>query len=152
MISRVLSDNNSDTEPDHSSRSRNMNRKTGLDTQAEEKIDRVDGEKDPLVVAILSKLDKKFESLNKTLIEFQTSLEYSQDDLDDMKKENRTLKNRITQLELEEKRNEAQMKTLEGRFDRLDTATRRRNLILDGITENQDGKDNFDPLLQQLFK
>ena len=43
------------------------------------------------------------------------------------------------------------MKTLEDRIDRLDTATRRKNLVLDGITENHDGKDNFGPLLQQLF-
>ena len=86
-------------------------------------------ETDPLVAAILDKLDRKFDTLHRGLSEFRTSLEYSQTDIDDLKRENKALKNRITQLELEEKRNEVQMTTLEGRLDKLDTYTKRKNLI-----------------------
>ena len=78
----------------------------------EEEIDEKEkaarGTDDPLVDAILSQLDKKFEALNRNLSSFKKSLEYSQEDIDDLRKE---IRNRITQLELEEKRNETQMKT-----------------------------------------
>ena len=106
----------------------------------------------PLVAAILSKLDKRFEGLNASFSSFRQSLEYSQEDIDDLKKENRTLRNRITQLELEEKRNETQMKSLEDRLDRVDTNMRRKNLVLEGIEETENGKDNFQSLLFQLFR
>ena len=110
------------------------------------------GTDDPLVDAILSQLDKRFEVLNKNLSSFKKSLEYSQEDIDDLKTENRTLRNRITQMELEEKRNETQLKTLEDRIDRIDTSTRRKNLVLEGIEETNNGKDNFQPLIFQLVK
>ena len=107
---------------------------------------------DPLVAAILGKLDKKFDSLTSDIKSFKDSLEFSQGDVEDLKNENRALKNRITQLELEEKRNELQLKTLEERIDRLDTSTRKKNLTLEGIDETPDGKDNFQQLLHHLFK
>ena len=109
-------------------------------------------DKDPLVTAILGKLDTKFDILNAKFDSVKTSLEFSQEDVDDLKSENRELRNKITQLELEEKRNELQFKSLESRVDRLDTNTRKKNLILDGIVETPDGKDNFQPLLYQLFR
>ena len=106
---------------------------------------------DPLVAAILGKLDKKFETLTDNIKSFRNSLEFSQGDVDELKNENRALRNRITQLELEEKRNELQLKTLEDHIERIDTSTRKKNLTLEGIEETPDGKDNFQPLLHQLF-
>ena len=80
------------------------------------------------MAAILGKLDKKFESLTSSIKPFRDSLEFSQGD--DLKNENRALRNRITQLELEEKRNELQLKTLEDCIERIDTSTRKKNLTL----------------------
>ena len=153
MIDNIL--NNDGEEGDNEQEEEGS--KTGLKPPPEESGKLEDPPKnnddaDPIVTAILDRLDSKFDFLHKGLTEFKASLEYSQKDVDDLKNENRSLKNRITQLELEEKRNEMQMTTLEGRLDKLDTYTKRKNLVLEGIEETQDGRDNFQPLFYQLTK
>ena len=130
----------------------NTNKKNGKEVKPGNNATSNPMSNDPLVTAILEGLDKKLEGLNGNVNSVKSSLQFSQSDIDNLKIKNRTLRNKITQLELEEKRNELQVKSLEGRLDRLDTSTGKRNLVLEGIEETADGKDNLHPLMFQLFK
>ena len=95
-----------------------------------------------LVNALLVKLDVKSDKLADTVKELQVSLEYSQTEIDTLKGENGLLKLRLKELEVEEHRTTYQQKRIEERIDRVDTAGRKKNLILEGVPETEGGKED----------
>ena len=97
-----------------------------------------------LVSALLNKMDVKSDNLAITVKELQVSLEYSQSEIDKLKGENTKLKQKLTDLETEERRVTYHQKRIEEKIDRVDTAGKKKNLILEGIPEIERGERRRD--------
>ena len=82
-----------------------------------------------LVSALLNKMDIKSDKLAVTVRELQVSFEYSQSEIDKLKGENSKLKLKPSDLETEDRRATYQQKRIEERIDRVDTASKKRNLV-----------------------
>ena len=65
-----------------------------------------------LVDAILGQLDKKFDAVIGSIRAIRNSIVFSQEDISEIKDGNHALRNRITQLEFEEKCNKHKLKSL----------------------------------------
>ena len=101
---------------------------------------------------VLGKIGKRFNMMEDVLDEYQISLEFSQKEIDVLKKENIQLKDKLSEIETEEKRCEFQVKDLEDKFDRLDTTIRRKNLVFEGIQEsNQGAKEDVQRLVYRVL-
>ena len=99
---------------------------------------------------VLGRVGLRFDNMEQTLEEYQVSLEFSQNEIDKLKKENRELKLKITKLEKEDRRNEYQVKDLDEKFERLDTVTRKRNLVFEGVPESD--TNNKEDTQQKIYK
>ena len=71
---------------------------------------------------------------------YKDSLQFTQHEVDLLKEENVYLKNRIEELELEEKRNGYQIQKNNEKLDKHDTMARRKNLVLEGLREKENEK------------
>ena len=111
-------------------------------------------EKFKIVDALLSRLDNRSDKLNDKVKELQVSLEFSQHEIDTVKEENQMLRQRLAELETEESRSAYQLKKVEEKIDRVDTSSRKRNLIFENVREAEGGKEDIDKtvwgLLDQL--
>ena len=103
------------------------------------------------VDSILSTLGNKSTALSNLVADLKTSLEFSQGEVEDLKTENRELKQRIMDLETEECGSTYQIGKLEEKVDRVDTTGRKKNLIIDGIPEAANGKEEIEKTIWALF-
>ena len=84
------------------------------------------------------KFDGRVRSLQQALVSYRESLEFTQREKKD---ENINLKNKIEDLEMEEKRNEYQVKKVDEKVDKQDTLSRRKNLVVERIPESSNKKE-----------
>ena len=109
------------------------------------------------VKEIITEMERKFDgrvrSLQQALVSYRESLEFTQREVDSLKDENVNLKNKIEDLEMEEKRNEYQVKKVDEKVDKQDTLSRRKNLVIKGIPEssNKKEKENLQPVIYGLM-
>ena len=66
-------------------------------------------------------IEGRFKGLQQALLDYRESLEFTQKLIDDLKKENLELRTKMGDLEMEEKRNEYQVKKMDEKLDRQDT-------------------------------
>ena len=104
-----------------------------------------------IVSTLLKKLDAKSDTTSGTVRELQTSLEYSQAEIDTLKGENNKLKQRLADLETEERRSTFHQKRIEEKVDRVDTANKRKNLVLEGVPETEGGKEDVVKTVWSVF-
>ena len=97
-----------------------------------------------MVSLLLNKIDGKSEKLAHSVKELQESLEFSQKEIDTLKIENLQLKKKLNDIDTEERRTVYQIKKVEEKIDRVDTANKKRNLVLDGLMEVDGGKEDVD--------
>ena len=103
-----------------------------------------------MVDDLLLRLDDKSVRLDTAFSGLRTSLEFSQREIDDLKVENRSLKEKLEAFELEDRRTQFQVKAMDEKLDRLETVTKKKNLLLEGIPE-QGGKKEDDKAVSDLF-
>ena len=107
------------------------------------KLDKVDG--------ILGKIDSKATETSETVKALQVSLEFSQSEIDNLKAENKVLRQKMADMEMEERRTSYQVKKTEEKLDRVDTAGRKKNLIFEGISEIDGGRGDVSRTLWALL-
>ena len=91
------------------------------------------------VIDLLTKLDSRSTNLDTHVKSLETSLEFSQQEIDTLKKENAELKGKLDALSTEDKRTQFQLKAVDDRMERLETVAKKKNLVLEGVPET-DGK------------
>ena len=87
--------------------------------------------------------------LNNTVKTLEDSLEFSHKEITDLKKENADLKNLIRNLDTEDRRTQFQVKDVADKLDRLDSVTKKKNLVFEGIPEGK--KEVTDKIICDLF-
>ena len=92
---------------------------------------------------ILLALGNNSAGLTETVSDLRTSLEFSQGEIEGLKEENRALKQKMADLELEGRGEE--------KIDKVETLTKRKNLILEGIPEPEGGREDVDKTVWHLF-
>ena len=114
---------------------------------------------DPEIVAakmklmenMLALLDSKSVRLETTVRNLEDSLEFSQKEITDLKKENGNLRQVIGNLEIEDKRTQFQVKDVADKLDRLDSITKKRNLLFDGIPESDGRREVTEKLICEIL-
>ena len=101
--------------------------------------------------AILIRLDDKSTKMNETVRDLEDSLEFSQNEIVNLKKENAELRQHLGAVETEDKRTQFQVNSLEDKLDKLETATKRKNLVIEGIPESEGGKEHTEKAIGNLF-
>ena len=91
----------------------------------------------------LDTLAGRFDNVEKINNDFKASLEFTQEEVLDLKEENSTLRGALKELQLEMERNAYAIQKLSHKHENLETATRRRNLIFEGVPEIPDGRENL---------
>ena len=104
-----------------------------------------------LVEEILAMMGEKSTNLGSTVKSLEASLEFSQHEIETLKKENEDLKEKLGAIELEDKRTQFQTNLLEDKIDRLETASKKRNLIFEGIPEIEGRREEVDKTIGVLF-
>ena len=100
---------------------------------------------------VLSLLDGKTTKYDTAIRGLESSLEFSQREIDGLKKENRELKQKMGAMDLEEKRTQFQMQHVDDKLDKLDTVTKKKNLLIEGIPEADGGKRDDYKAISDLF-
>ena len=103
------------------------------------------------VDTILGELGTRCKELTNTVDELRLSLEFSQKEIDTLKEENINLRLKLADQATEESRSAYQINKLEEKVDRVDTLGRRKNLILEGVPEVADGKEDVEKTIWQVF-
>ena len=103
------------------------------------------------VNAMLKHLDERSDRLNTTVKELEHSLEFSQSEIDKLKKENSSLRRKLEEIATEDKRTQFQVNSEEGKLDRLETVTKRKNLIFEGIPEADGRREDAGETICNLF-
>ena len=85
----------------------------------------------------------RFDKVEKTSEDFKTSLEYTQEEVEELKEENAALKGSLQELSLEIQRNTYAIQKITTKHENLETATRKKNLIFEGVPEQQGGRENL---------
>ena len=75
--------------------------------------------------------------LASTVQDLEVSLEFSYKEIAKLKKENADLKLVMGNLEMEDKRTQFQVKDVADKLDKIDSATKKRNLLFEYITETE---------------
>ena len=89
--------------------------------------------------------------LADTVKSLETSLEFSYKEIADLKKENESLKVKLGNLETEDKRTQFQIKDVTGKLDKLDSFTKKWNLIFEGIQERDGKNEDTEKEISNLF-
>ena len=92
--------------------------------------------------SLLSLLDKRSADTNSQVKGLETSLEFSQHEVDVLKKENKKLMERLDAYDIEEKRTQFQFKAVDDRMEKLETATKKKNLLFEGVLEQEGTKED----------
>ena len=104
-----------------------------------------------VVEEILLRLDSKTTKFEDTVNDLRTSLEYSQHEIDLLKKENSKLKHQLNNIDTEDKRTQFQMRAMEDKLDRLETVTKKKNLVIEGIKEVEGRKEDLEKTIGDVF-
>ena len=104
-----------------------------------------------LVDDMLNQLMNRSADVNITVKEMEKSLEFSYKEIKDLKKENVALKLRLDNLELEDRRTQFHAKATDDKLDRLETATKKKNLILEGIPEQDGRREVLEKTISDVF-
>ena len=91
----------------------------------------------------LDALASRFDKVEETSDAYKVSLEYTQDEVKDLKEENAVLRGALMELKLEMERNTYAIQKLNTKHENLETSSRRKNLIFEGVPENQAGRENL---------
>ena len=91
------------------------------------------------MIELLSKLDNRSANMDVHVKNLESSLEFSQQEIDSLKKENAELKGHLETLATEDKRTQFQLKAVDDRMERLETVAKKKNLVFEGVPE-VDGK------------
>ena len=99
---------------------------------------------------ILGHSGGRLNELDTTVQNLKTYLEYSQPEVD-LKKENKALKQRMEALQLEDKRTQFQVKGVEDKLDKLETTTKKKNLLFEGIPEQEGKRENVNKMIYDIL-
>ena len=99
----------------------------------------------------LDALAERFTCVETDSTQFKTSLEFTQNEVDVLKEENIALKDMVSELSLEIKRNTYAIEKLGTKHENLQISTRKRNLIFEGVPETQGGRENLHDTICKLF-
>ena len=108
-------------------------------------------EKMTVVEEILSMMNIKSSNLGSTVKDLTTSLEFSQAEIEELKKENAELKKKLDVVETDDKRTQFQARQLEDNVDRLETVTKKKNLIFEGVLEAEGRREEIEKTIGRLF-
>ena len=86
----------------------------------------------------LNILVDRFDKIEKISDVYKFSLEFTQEEVKELKAENTALKEALNDLSLEIKRNTFAIQGLTTEQENLDTAIRKHNLIFEGVPERQE--------------
>ena len=101
--------------------------------------------------ASLTQLNKNSMALTDTVKDLEQSLEFSQSEIIDLKKENASLKRMVEGLELEDRRTQFQLKEVTNKVDKVDAATKKKNLIFEGLPELDGRREEVEKTICDLF-
>ena len=107
------------------------------------KLEKIDG--------LLNNLGSKSSILNTLVAQLKASLEFPQQEIDTLKEENKDLRQKVQDLETEDKRNIHQMNRMEEKLDRVDTYSKKKNLIFEGVPELDGGREDVGKTIWGLF-
>ena len=95
----------------------------------------------------------RFDKIEKISEGYKVSLEFTQEEVKELKEENISLKEALQELSLEIKRNTYAIQGLTTKHENLDTNTRKKNLIFEGLPERQDqgGRENLHEAICQIL-
>ena len=103
------------------------------------------------VEGFMETIDKRSISLGKTVKDLEDSLTFSQQQIDELRRENAELKKQVGKVELEDRRTQFQVKMVEGKLDKLETTSKKKNLLFEGIPEKTDHKEDAEGTIGELF-
>ena len=114
---------------------------------------------DPAVAAVrLARVDELLELLNddsvklaSTVRHLEHSLDFSHKEIADLKKENADLKLKLGNIETEDRRTQFQIKDVADKLDKLDSVSKKRNLLFDGIPEIDGRREESGKVISNLF-
>ena len=86
-----------------------------------------------------------------TVQDLESSLEFSQQEIESLKKENADLKKKMGVLEIEDKRKQFQATAVEDKLDRLETLVKKKNLLIEGVPEPVDQREDIENTVGGLF-
>ena len=104
-----------------------------------------------MVEQILTRLDERSALLTDTVSGLVASLEFSQHEIDLLKKDNADLRKALGSVETEDKRTQFQVSGLEDKLDRLETSTKKKNLVLEGVPETEGRKEDSEKTVGTIF-
>ena len=104
-----------------------------------------------LVEEILSMMGNRSNQLGATVKGLEASLEFSQHEIDGLKRENEDLKRKMGVIEMEDRRTQFQVNLAEDKIDRLETASKKRNLVFEGVPEVVGRREEVDKTIGNLF-
>ena len=104
-----------------------------------------------LVDALLEKLNDRSVKVGATVHDLECSLEFSQHEIDVLKKENLQLRVKLGMQEVEDKRTQYQIKQVDDKLDRLETASKKKNLVIEGLPEVDGKKENVAKTISGFF-
>ena len=100
---------------------------------------------------LLHHLNTDSATLADTVKTLENSLEFSYKEIADLKRENANLKQKLGSLETEDKRTQFQVRDVAEKLDRLDSITKKKNLIFDGVQESEGRREETDKVIGRLF-
>ena len=100
---------------------------------------------------LLERLDSRSININTHVKSLETSLEYSQSEIDTLKKENAELKERLGAMDTEEKRTQFQIKAVDDRVEKLETVTKKKNLLFEGVPELEGRKEDVQETICEVL-
>ena len=101
--------------------------------------------------SMLNKLGNKSDTLAHTVKGLESSLEFSYKEIDDLKKKNAQLQQALDTLGLEDKRTQFQVNDMSDKLDKLETTTKRGNLIIEGLPEKEGKREDVGKVIWDLF-
>ena len=104
-----------------------------------------------IVEEILSMMGERSTKLSATVKDLETLLEFSQAEIENLKKENKELKKKVGDIEIEDKRTQFHTNLIEDKLDRLETLSKKKNLIFEGIPETEGRREEVEKTVGILF-
>ena len=121
---------------------------------AETQTDAPQAHRDEELHMKLDKLTERFSGIDKACADYRESLEFTQAEVKELKEENAVLKDNLYDLSIEMQRNTYAIQKLTTKQGNLETSTRKRNLVLEGVPEHQQqqgGRENLHEVICSLF-